>query len=69
MGHDDDPFDGQPKERLKGKTFWLKSSTLQKLAEVQKKAINKNRILEKVKDAIDMEVDRLSVIAETKKRE
>lgn len=69
MESDDDPFGGRPKERLKGKTFWLKTSTLEKLAEVQKKALNKNRILEKVKGAIDDEVARLAAIAETKKRE
>ncbi len=53
----DDPWG--PTEKLKGKSFWLKPSTLEKLEAAQACAADPDKVIARVKRAIEDEVDRL----------
>lgn len=56
----DGPFSPTEKlEKLEGKTFWLKPSTLEKLRAVQDCAPNPDKIIAEIKKAIEQRVDEL----------
>lgn len=54
---DGGPWD--PKIKLIGKSFWLKPSTLEKLELAQAAALDPDKVIARVKKAIEDEVDRL----------